>query len=128
MTDPKPATDLQPPPSNLNVPPIDPIKTSAETLGDARVQADTVSEANAKAASQTQPHQSTGDDVREPHERDESGDSQHQQTRANTDKIGQAKKDVDNGLQDTDRRPPMDPLYEKQKEGSDDSAKGAPRK
>jgi hypothetical protein len=128
MTDPKPANDLQPPPSNLNVPPIDPIKTSAETLGDARVPSETVAQANAKAASQTHPHQSTGDDVKEPHERDESGDSQHQQTPANNDMIGQAKKDVDAGLKDTDRRPPMDPLYERQKEGSDDSATGAPRK
>lgn len=127
MTDPKPASDLQPPPSNLDMPPIDPIKTSAETLGHSQVAADTVAEANAKAGSQTLPHQSTGDDVKEPHERDESGDSQPNQTPANDAKIGQAKKDVDAGLKDTDRRPPMDPLYEKQKEGSDDSAKGPPR-
>jgi len=49
-----------------------------------------------------------------PHERDESADSQESEPRP---RIVQAKKDLDRGLVDTDRGPPADEAYKKQKGG-----------
>lgn len=48
-----------------------------------------------------------------PHERDESSDSQDQQ--GVRDVIRQGHDDLARGLQDTDRGPPLDEAYEKQK-------------
>lgn len=50
-----------------------------------------------------------------PHERDESSDSQTQQGAGAHEVMGQAHDDLMRGLQDTDRRTPMDRAYEQQK-------------
>ena len=57
-----------------------------------------------------------------PHERDETADSQASEPR---EIIKQAKKDLDNGLVDTDRGPVVDELYEEQFH-ADKTASAAP--
>lgn len=56
-----------------------------------------------------------GETPRMPHERDESADSQHSQTR---EVMKQAHQDVSRGMPDTDKGPPMDDAYQKQVKGS----------
>jgi len=53
-------------------------------------------------------------DPKLPHERDES--SSHQGTEPRP-RIDQARKDVENGIQDTDYKAPMDGVYDRQKQG-----------
>lgn len=66
------------------------------TQGDARAQEDSAREENPKL----------------PHERDQSVDMTHGQPDG---QVQQAYRDVQRGLQDTDRGPPADKAYQKQK-------------
>jgi hypothetical protein len=56
-----------------------------------------------------------------PHERDE---SQQGESTPTDPVVRQGKADLDHGLADTDRRPPMDRAYEQQKSGGDASGAG----
>lgn len=75
----------------------------------------------AERQGRTTPVQTTGNDPKDvpesvprlPHERDESSDSQQSQPRP---RIKQAHDDLAQGRTDTDRGPPADAAYERQKE------------
>jgi len=54
-------------------------------------------------------------DPKLPHERDESASQQG--THVPQPRIEQARKDVENGIADTDKKAPMDDVYERQKQG-----------
>jgi hypothetical protein len=61
--------------------------------------------------------QSRGDtlpDPKLPHERDESASHQGTVPRQ---RIEQGRKDIENGIADTDKKAPMDGVYERQKQG-----------
>ncbi len=61
----------------------------------------------------TDPSPATQDKPKLPHERDESVDMTHGKPDA---QVEQAYRDVQRGLQDTDRGPPADKAYQKQKQ------------
>jgi len=62
---------------------------------------------------QAAPPSESADKAKLPHERDESVDMTHGQPDA---QVEQAYRDVQRGLQDTDRGPPADKAYQKQKQ------------
>ncbi|MBV7429810.1 hypothetical protein KW843_17115 [Acidovorax sp. sif1233] len=62
---------------------------------------------------QAAPPPESADKPKLPHERDESVDMTHGQPDA---QVEQAYRDVQRGLQDTDRGPPADKAYQKQKQ------------
>ena len=59
------------------------------------------------------PEDLSGPEARLPHERDQSVDMTHGEPDA---QMEQAYRDVERGLQDTDRGPPADKAYQKQKQ------------
>ncbi|MEY4563216.1 MAG: hypothetical protein RLZZ618_2493 [Pseudomonadota bacterium] len=77
----------------------------------------------AERQGKTRPQQAEGSVPRLPHEHDESSDSQKQE--AVRPEIKQAHRDVTRGLVDTDRGPPADAAYRRQKGGMPE---GGPRK
>jgi hypothetical protein len=60
---------------------------------------------------------------RMPHERDESSDSQARQEPSGQRMANQGREDIERGLVDTDKGPPLDATYDKLREGADDPVK-----